>query len=130
MIGFKPIEDFTFDDCVKSIDRYKAEGTSADEELLLRYNSLLEPLKAEEKRDYFSANPDGGSDVKKIEALECFIKKYSHLEGATKYKPQYLAKAKQELAVLKKQLRIKKNQSCSFDCDPIMRFDRRIFYWI
>ncbi len=67
MIDFKPIEDFTFDDCVKSLDRHRAEGASPDEELLTRYNSLLETLKAEEKRDYPS--------VKSIDRLERFIKK-------------------------------------------------------
>lgn len=47
MIGFKTIEDFTFDDCVKSLNRHRAEGTLPDEELLCRYNSLLNDLKVE-----------------------------------------------------------------------------------
>lgn len=100
MIDFKPIEDFTFDDCVRSLDRHRSEGTSPDEELLVRYNSLLEALKAEEKRDYPS--------VKTIDRLELYIKKYSNLTYATKYTPVYLAKAKQELADLKRRAKIKK----------------------
>ena len=92
MISFKPIEDFTFDDCITSLDRHRNKGTSADEELLSRYNSLLETLKAEEKRDYPSE--------KSIDGLERYINKYSNLPTATRYKPQYLAKAKQELAEL------------------------------
>lgn len=101
MIDFKPIEDFTFDDCVKSLDRHRAEGTLPDEELLSRYNSLLEILKAEEKRDYPS--------VKTIDRLERYIKKYSNLTTATKYVPQYLTKAKQELAEQKRSAKRKKN---------------------
>ncbi len=100
MLNFKPIEDFTFDDCVRSLDRHRSEGTSPDEELLSRYNLLLETLKAEEKRDYPS--------VKTIDRLERYIKKYSNLATATKYNPAFLAKAKQELADLRKQAKIKK----------------------
>lgn len=100
MIDFKPIEDFTFDDCVRSLDRHNAEGTSPDEELLARYNSLLETLKAEEKRDYPS--------VKTIDRLERYIKKYSNLTNATRYNPVFLAKAKQELAGLRRRAKIKK----------------------
>lgn len=97
MIDFKPIEDFTFDDCVRSLDRHRAEGTSPDEELLSRYNSLLEALKAEEKRDYPS--------IKTIDGLERYIKKYSNLPTATRYIPQYLSKAKQELQDITKRKR-------------------------
>ena len=100
MVDFKPIEDFTFDDCVKSLDRHRAEGTTVDDELLCRYNSLLNDLKTEEKRDYPS--------VKTIEGLERYIKKYSNLKTASRYKPQYLNKAKEELAVLKQRYKIKK----------------------
>lgn len=100
MIDFKPIEDFTFDDCVRSIERHRAEGTSPDDELLARYNSLLESLKAEEKRDYPS--------VKTIDRLERYIRKYSNLTTATKYKPVFLTKAKQELADIKRSAKTKK----------------------
>lgn len=100
MIDFRPIEDFTFDDCVKSMDRIKAEGSAPDDDLLNRYNSLLTALRAEEKKDYPS--------VKTIDGLERYIKKYSNLKSATRYQPRYLAKAKQELADLTKRAKIKK----------------------
>lgn len=102
MIEFKTIDDFTFDDCVKSIERRKSEGLTPEEELLERYNTLLETLKSEEERDYQS--------VKTIDGLNRFIKKYSALPGATKYQPQYLKEAKQELPRLKQTLKKEKKQ--------------------
>lgn len=89
MIGFKLLDEFTFDDCVKSIERRKSEGITQEEELLERYNTLLETLKYEEKRDYKS--------VKTIDGLKRYIKKYTVLPGATKYQPEYLDIAKKEL---------------------------------
>lgn len=101
MIDFKPIEDFTFDDCVKSLDRHRANGTTADEDLLERYNSLLNSLMAEEKKDYSSA--------KTIDGLERYIKKYSNLKTASRYKPLYLNKVKDELEALRKQKKRKRH---------------------
>lgn len=100
MVNFKPIEDFTFDDCVKSLDRHRAYGTMADEELIERYNSLLNSLMAEEKKDYSSAKTFAG--------LERYIKKFSNLDSASRYKPQYLNQAKHELEALKQRHRVKK----------------------
>ena len=37
MIDFKPIEEFTFDDCVNSIEHHKNEGMPIDVELQTRY---------------------------------------------------------------------------------------------
>lgn len=45
MIDFKPIDEFTFDDCVNSLERCKSDGISPDEELLRQYDLLLEQLK-------------------------------------------------------------------------------------
>lgn len=101
MIDFKPIEDFTFDDCVKSLDRHRTNGTTADEDLLERYNSLLNSLMAEEKKDYSSA--------KTIDGLERYIKKYSNLKTASRYKPLYLNKVKDELEALRKQKKRKRH---------------------
>lgn len=100
MVDFKPIDEFTFDDCVKSLGRCKSESVSPNEELLHRYNELLRDLKAKEKRDYPS--------VKTIDGLERYIKKYSNLKGATKYHPEHFDTAQKELKILKRKQIIKK----------------------
>lgn len=100
MIDFKPIEEFTFDDCVNSIERHKGEGAPVDTELQARYDYLLSSLKDQEKRDY--------SSCKTIQSLEKYIKKYTSLSGAMNYRPQYFQQAKDEISNLK--LKIQKQK--------------------
>lgn len=102
MIDFKPIEEFTFDDCIKSIERYRSKGLPIDADLQARYEVLLSSLKSEEKRDYSKATRNIGSLDKAKEALEQYIKKYSSLPGATQYKPQHLQEAKDQIIEWKK----------------------------
>lgn len=104
MIDFKPIEEFTFDDCVNSIERHKNEGMPIDVELQTRYEHLLSSLNNKEKLDY--------SSCKTIQSLEKYIKKYTSLSGAMNYRPQYIQQAKDEILRLtiirKKKQQLKK----------------------
>lgn len=97
MIDFKPIGEFTFDDCVNSIERHKSEGLPIDAALQTRYEDLLFSLKDQEKQDYSSCNT--------IQSLEKYVIRYSSLSGATKYQPQYIKQAKSEIERLKKRKR-------------------------
>lgn len=108
MKDFKLLEDFTFDDCVKSLEKHRAEGTVADQELIDRYKSLLSALRAEENRDFQTVKSINKSTAKKKESLEHFINKYSNLKSASRYEPQYLDKAERELEDLKRRIRNKK----------------------
>ncbi len=89
MVDFKPIDEFTFDDCVNSIERHESEGSPVDAELQTRYEDLLNSLKHQEKRDFSSSNT--------VESLEKYLKKYTSLNGAKNYRPIYIQHAKNKI---------------------------------
>lgn len=102
MLNFKPIEDFTFDDCVNSIERLTAQGQAIDDELQERHDHLLSVLIQKEKRAY--------SSCVTIADYDRFIGEYSNLTDATKYRPMYLDKAKDVRDGLKYLAKIKRRK--------------------
>jgi len=100
MIDFKPIEDFTFDDCYQSIERLNSENLVVDDILKTRYEQLFKSLKKQEQRDF--------NNCDSIESFEKFIKKYSSLKGASKYKTSYIDLARKEIVRLSRIRKIRK----------------------
>lgn len=92
MIGFKPLEEFTFDDCVKSIKRYESEGIPVDSGLQARYNELLLSLQSQELSDYKKA--------KTLKDLKNFIQKYKSIYGANNYQSQFTKQAQNKIKAI------------------------------
>lgn len=101
MYGFKSIDEFTFNDCIKSIELYKKKGLPVDTEIQERYDYLLSIYKKQEKHDF--------SALKTIEDLERFIKKYTEFMTVTKYESLYLTEVKKNLIQLKRKRETKEN---------------------
>ncbi len=88
--GFKPIEEFTFDDCFLRIEKNRVDGVESDEKLLERYSVLLSQLQQKDEAMFRKAT--GKS------ALEKYIAAYPLDTTAKKYQLRYIAEAKRKIA--------------------------------
>ena len=89
MIGFKPIDEFTFDDYAHLIEKRTADGEPVEPDIQEQYDNLLSELKAKEDQDYQAC--------RSIESYERFIRKYTYIKATSKYQPQHLEKVTHEL---------------------------------
>lgn len=91
MIGFKTIEDYTFDDCVDFIDQHDSSHPLW-EDINHRHSQLLRNLKLEDERCF--------NACKTFVDYENYITRFSNIKGATNYKPINIAKAKARMSML------------------------------
>lgn len=88
--GFKPIEEFTFDDCVFRIEQNRIDGVESDTELLERYTALLSQLQQKDDAMYRKATDKN--------SLEKYIASYPLDSNAKKYQLRHIAEAKKKIS--------------------------------
>lgn len=88
--GFKPIEEFTFDDCFVRIEQNRVDGVESDSELLERYSELLSSLQQKDDSIFRRA-------TSKV-ALEQYISSHPLEKTASKYKLRHIQEAKKKIA--------------------------------
>lgn len=87
---FKPIEEFTFDNCYVRIEQNRADGVESDPELLDRYNILLTGLEQKDDAMFMKATDKS--------ALEKYLSAYPFDETAKKYQLRHVSEAKKKIA--------------------------------
>lgn len=97
MIGFKPIDEFTFDDCAQIVQDSLHDNIPVDDEIRVKYEQLLASLRRQEDRDFAACST--------IETYELFIYKYSNLPDASRYKPLHINDARGAIARLRSKRR-------------------------
>ena len=88
--GFKPIEEFTFDECVAHIEQNRVNNVESDELLLERYTDLLSQLQQKDDEMFIKATDKS--------ALEKYIAAYPLDKTAKKYQLRHIAEAKKKIA--------------------------------
>lgn len=88
--GFKPIEEFSFDECCAHIEQNNIDGVENDSELLERYNTLLAQLQQKDDALYRGATDKA--------ALQRYLAAYPLDTTATKYKLRHTSEASQIIA--------------------------------
>lgn len=101
--GFKPIETFSFDECLVRIEQNRVDGIDSDDELLERYSLLL--LKLQQKDDAMYRKATDKS------ALEKYIASQPLDNTAKKYQLRHVAEAKKKIADIEVNSRRKKKKT-------------------
>lgn len=101
--GFKPIEEFTFDDCFVQIEQNRINGVDSDTELLERYSTLLSSF--QQKDDAMFRNATTKS------ALEKYIAAHPLEKTAKKYQLRHVAEAKKKIAKIDEDSRNRKKKT-------------------
>lgn len=94
MIGFKSIDEFSFDDCVSSIERHESEGTPIDADLQARYNQLLSSLQKEDESAF--------NKCFTLQDFQNYLNRFKNLSGVNKYQPLHEAETIQRINQFKK----------------------------
>ncbi|WP_301048623.1 BACON domain-containing carbohydrate-binding protein [uncultured Phocaeicola sp.] len=84
--GFKTIDSFTFDECERLISKIKSEGNIPDDELMERYNSLLNTLIRDDDNLFKSCSTKG--DYNK------YLNSFPTASYTTLYQPRHVTDAK------------------------------------
>lgn len=84
--GFKPIEEFTFDECFAHIEQNRVDNVESDEQLLERYTILLSQLQLKDDAMFRKATDKS--------ALEKYIAAYPLDKTAKKYQLRHVTDAK------------------------------------
>lgn len=87
--GFKPIDEFTFDECFALIENNKVRGVDSDKELHIHYKKMLSKLQQSDDRMYRKATD--------IVALEKYIAAYPLDRTAMKYQLRHVSEAKKKI---------------------------------
>lgn len=88
--GFKPIDSFSFDECLNTISRIKSEGKAPDQELLDRYYLLLSELQN-----------DDDSHFKRCVAesdFRAYVNSFPKSKDTSLYQPLHIREAKDSIA--------------------------------
>lgn len=101
--GFKPIEEFTFDECFAHIEQNKVDNVESDEQLLERYTILLSQL--QQKDDLMFRKATDRS------ALEKYIVAYPLDITAKKYQLRHITEAKKRIAKIDEDSKKKKKKA-------------------
>jgi len=101
--GFKPIEEFTFDECFACIEQNRVDNVESDEQLLERYTILLSQL--QQKDDVMFRNASDKS------ALEKYIVAYPLDDAAKKYQLRHIAEAKKKIAKINEDSKKRKKKA-------------------
>lgn len=91
MVGFKVIDDFTFDDCVDFINQYD-EKHPWWKEIFHRHSGLLKKYRQKDNTCFKAC--------KTYADYENYIARFSNLKGASMYRPIYLEQAKEQMSKL------------------------------
>lgn len=87
--GFKPIEEFTFDECFARIEQNRVDNVESDEQLLERYTVLLSQLQQKDDAMFRIATDKS--------ALEKYIAAYPLDKTAKKYQLRHVTDAKKRI---------------------------------
>lgn len=87
--GFKPIEEFTFDECFARIEQNRVDDVESDEQLLERYTVLLSQLQQKDDAMFRKATDKS--------ALEKYIAAYPLDKTAKKYQLRHVTDAKKKI---------------------------------
>lgn len=88
--GFKPIDEFTFDECFARIEQNRVDGVESCEELLKRYTELLSSLQQKDDEMFRKA-------TNKV-ALEKYLSSHPLDKTAIKYELKHISEAKKKIA--------------------------------
>lgn len=88
--GFKPIEEFTFDECFANIEQNRVDNVESDEPLLERYTILLSQLQQKDDTMFRKATDRS--------SLENYLAAYPLDNSAKKYQLRHIAEAKKRIA--------------------------------
>lgn len=91
MIGFKTIDDYTFDECVDYINQHDSSHVWWNS-VNLRYSKLF--------REYQQADNECFQACKTFVDYEYYIGRFSNLQGASKYTPLNIERAKERMSKL------------------------------
>lgn len=91
MIGFKTIDDYTFDECVDFINQQDSSHPLW-EEINLRHAKLYNKYQREDDSCFKACNTYAD--------YENYIVQFSNLNGASKYTPIYIEQAKEQMSKL------------------------------
>lgn len=84
MIGFKTVEDYTFDECIVFLTEHDDKDSSW-KEINLRYHSLLTQLQNEDEYAFRKCST--------YQDFHNYLNRFKNLGGATKYQPLHKAEA-------------------------------------
>lgn len=101
--GFKPIEEFTFDDCFVRIEQNRFDGVDSDNELLERYSELLSLLQQKDDASFKRATNRAAIDV--------YISSHPLDKTAKKYQLRHIQELKQKIAAIDESSKRKESQS-------------------
>jgi hypothetical protein len=101
--GFKPIDDFTFDECFAHIEQNKVDGVESDEQLIERYKVLLSQLQHKDDAMFRAATDKS--------TLEQYIAAHPLDKTATKYQLRHKGEARKKIAQIIKESRDKKKKA-------------------
>lgn len=90
--GFKPIDEFTFDDCVTRIEHDRADGVETDAQLRERHAVLLQALRQKDDNLFRQATT--------LLALKRYLASQPLDSTATKYSPRHVDDAKERIAAI------------------------------
>lgn len=109
--GFKPIEEFTFDDCFVRIAQNKVDGMESDTELLERYTELLSSLQQKDDAMFRKATDKA--------ALEKYVASHPLDKTAMKYQPRHISEAQKKITVIEDNNRRKKRKAIAITASVI-----------
>lgn len=101
--GFKPLEEFTFDECFLRIEQNRVDGVESDTDLLEQYTALLSNLHKQDDALFKRATDKA--------ALEKYISSHPLDKTATKYQLRHISEAKEKIADIEKEFRIKRRKA-------------------
>lgn len=100
--GFKPIEEFTFDECFARIEQNRIDNVESDEQLIERYTTLLSELQHKDDSMF--------SKAKDKTALQKYIAGHPLDKTAKKYQLRHIAEAKKIIAKIDEDSKKKKKK--------------------
>lgn len=109
--GFKPIEEFTFDDCFVRIEQNRVDGIDSDADLLERYAELLSSLQQRDDAIFRQATNKA--------ALEKYITSHPLDNTAKKYQLRHVLEAKKRIASIEDDSRRKKRKTIAIAASVI-----------
>ena len=109
--GFKPIEEFTFDDCFVRIEQNRVDGVASDSELLERYSELLSSLQQKDDASFKRASNKA--------ALEQYLSSHPLESTAKKYQLRHIQEAKKKIAAIDESSKRKKRKAIAITLSVI-----------
>lgn len=109
--GFKPIEEFTFDDCFVRIGQNRVDGVDSDSELLERYSELLSILQQKDDASFKRATNKA--------ALEQYISSHPLDKTAKRYQLRHIQDAKKKIAAIDEMSKRKKRKTITITLSAI-----------